>query len=911
MASNSSDNFFSESGLIKLEDGKEYRNKLNAESLRVLSSMLDVLPSVYNATTPSTLYAEHLKRVALEIARLNLEAQNVQNDLNLDKVRSEYLYQKFGYQIQVNNTFFPTTNFSDQDYRNFLKAVLNVIFNGATAKNIKQALSIFTKQDIQVRDTTSKRGVIKADYNAKFVAGELRLGGTHENISNLRLSNTETGQAYVQKSPNVTDNFDFYDANPEKEKIGQLVLLKTGDTNQITDRTTVRVQFEYRDSIVDQFKLKVYFNQSKVYWPNTVEDILQKINFILYLIKPAHVIPDVRVYQDDTLRKKESLFALANKQEEIFLAVDSTTEQRFLRSSYDDFRRYTRNVSDSQTLEFNNLATITDKISETYGDVGYYLNEPDPLYKKKYRLFQLKGINAQSSSLFNSPYTLEFNKEQPNVLSNVSSFDQTQRLRNVQFPQVAPNTDLPVSDGLSDSTALKVTALPVDFGVSVASGTLYSYRLGKIFTLPAATQVTLPPEARGHRVYIYVDLSGTTPVVNYHISTDSTLNVPDPRVSLASVHVPVASTIIWDHYIKDERIPYFTNLTLAGDPAGFSDFNVSRGVVLGYGTRPIEYKFDDNQSEVVYKTEQLNQLNSFDFDLNDTFILGIADVGYIADDLHFLYSNLEAEIQTSELGSIPTPCIEGDFVLGLAFGSEDPDDRVRIFDEDTTFILNDTLPRAESVTVTDLLNPFSVEFSGVLWDSLRIYNETQDIWLEYGLDFTWDEEDSQLIFPPGTVVELSDQLTLYFYQQFGTLFNEDLLYASNSTYASFEFNTYNTDTASSVVDLPDISITQIVPEYFGVSVTGIIFNDAVLTTGVVVSYAFPEDISLILNDFSSLLNQPAEEVTGTAVLFDELEPSLLNLTELGPIEQLALEGVSIIDQATGLPVIAFNGLPIT
>lgn len=909
MAANSSDNFFSESGLIKLEDGKEYRERLNKETLRVLSSMLDVLPSVYNATTPSTVYAEHLKRVALEIARLNLEAQNIQNDLDIDTVRSEYLYQKFGYQIQVNNTFFPTTNFSDQDYRNFLKAVLNVIFNGASAKNIKEALRIFTKQDIEVRDTTSKRGVIKADYIAKFINDELKLGGTHENITNLKLSDPTTGLVYTQES-SATATYDFYDSNPEPENIGQLYLLKIGTTTSIKNNQEVRVQYEYRDSLVDQFKLKIYFNQSKVYWPNTVDDILQKVNFLLHLIKPAHVLPDVRVYQDDTLRKRESLFALVNKQEEVFLAVDSVTEQRFIRSSYDDFRRYTRNVSDSQALEFNNLETITDKISETYGDVGYYLNEADPLYKKKYRLFQLKGLNAQSSSLFNSPYDLEFNKEQPNILSNVSSFDQTQRLRNVKFPEVAPNTDLPVSDGLSDPDALKVSALPVDFGVTVSSGTLYSYRLGKVFSFETPTEIIFPEEARGHKVYIYVDLTNETPNIEYFISTTGGLDVPDPRVALASVNVPLSSLIIWDHYIKDERIPYFTNLTLAGDPSGFSEFNVSRGVVLGLGTRPIEYKFDDNQSEVVYKTEQLNQLNSFDFSLNESFILGIDNVGYIADDLHFLYSNLEAEIQTSSLGSIPTPCIEGDLVLGLAFGSEDENDRIRIFDEDTAFILNDTLPRAESFSLTSL-DPFTVPFSGTLWESLRLYDQTQDIWLEYGLDFTWDEEENQILFPPTTVVETGDTIVANFYQQFGTLFNEDLLYASNSTYASFEFSTTNSDTATVPDDSANVSISQIIPEYFGVPVTGIIFNDAILTTEEVTTYAFPSGISLILNDFTSLLNQPAEEVTEIIDVFDESAPSLLNLTELGPIEQLALEGVSIIDQTTGLPVLALNGLPIT
>ncbi|NBV27614.1 hypothetical protein EBS02_01130, partial [bacterium] len=168
---NSSDNFFSETARLKLEDGKEYRKKLHEEAGRILSSMLDVLPSVYNATVPSTEYAKHLKRVSLELARLKIEALNVGQDASLENLRPEYLYQKFGYQIRVGDTFFPTTNFSDEDYRNFLKAVVLVLLNGSSRENIRKALRIFTGYPVEVSDTTSGKGSIEKRYVTQFKNG--------------------------------------------------------------------------------------------------------------------------------------------------------------------------------------------------------------------------------------------------------------------------------------------------------------------------------------------------------------------------------------------------------------------------------------------------------------------------------------------------------------------------------------------------------------------------------------------------------------------------------------------------------------------------------------------------------------------------------------------------------------------
>lgn len=1053
---NSSDNFYSESSLIKLQDGKEYRKLLFEETQRVLASMLEVLPSVYSATIPSTNYGTHLKRVALEIARLRVESENIQNDASIDTVRPEYLYQKFGYQVQVNNTFFPTTDFSDEDYRAFLKAVLNVLFNGATVENIREALHIFTGHPVEVRDATSNQSSISYSYIDYFRGDKLLLLGTPENISNLRISDPAETVLYSL-------GVDYYDAT---ESLTHQVLIKKLSDGSLQNDIPVLVQFSFRNALVDQFKLKIFFDRASVEYPNKPDDILQKISFLLQLIKPAHVYPDVRVYESDNLRRPVEFFPL-DEEEDLFLGIDTVKSQSFISNSYDDFRVHTRNVSDTQAIEFNNLDTVMNKISETYNDVGYYLNEADPLYRKKYRLFQMRGISAQSSSLLNSPYTLEFNELQTSIFNNVSVFDETQGTRMIAFPEVEPNTDLPIRDTSSDSDEVKVTALAPEFGVQISAGTLYSYQVGQIVSFPSVTEIVLPEEAKGNRVYIYISLT-PTPSIDYQISPYGILDLEDPYIPLAYVDIPEDALVVWDSYIRDLRVYKFINLTLRGDTSGFSEFNTSKGTVLGLGTRPIRYKFDDNQTEVIYQTENLNVLNSFDFELNQSFILGIDAVGYTSSDLNLLFSGLEAEIETSPVGSIATPCFEGALAFGLVFGSESETDKVQIFEEDTTFLLNDTLYRQESLTIVSVLVPLAVDFSGVLAESFTLFNETLGVPLVSGVDYVFDVEAGTITFPSALNVNDGDILTATFWQEFGTLFNRDLLYASNSTYASFDFVTAAEDTVDPVAEVIDLSTSQSTLEHFGVPLPGLLFNTASLTTGTVTGLAFPTGTQLVLNSFStnlakyseafnswssygtvtvttnatadpngdltaerlvwgstgyngkyqsipvlsgsayvfsvwikriaasnpiglaivdsngatvygstlvtpttnwvrysvtgtvtgtgtsvtariinrstspysadiyvwggqfetgttvsaytktnatgtvvSLLNQPAQQVVSPVVYFNESAPSLTDLDLLGPIEQLALEGVSIIDQNTGLPVLALNGLPVS
>lgn len=904
---NSSDNFYSQSAQLKLEDGKEYRKKLLEETNRVLSNMLDVLPSVYSSTVPSTNYAKHLKRVATEIARLKLESDNLQNDVSIDTVREEYLYQKFGYQVNVNNVFYPVPNFSDLEYRNFLKAVLLVVLNGSSVANIKKSLHLFTGHPVDVLESDYRQSGTRKNYVDIFLNERITLQGCLENISNIKLSNLDDSLVFIE-------NYDYYIAT---ESLQEQVCLRLIAGGQISERTKVLVSYDTRNAIADQFKLKVLFNLSDVSVGSDISLLIQKVGFLLQIIKPAHVVADIRVYISDDFGHPLEYYT-QSAQVDTYLGVDEVSNQRFISNEYDDFRKFTRNEEDVATLEFNNVQHTFNKISQSYGDRGYYLNEPDPLYKKKYQLFQLKGFSAQSSSIFNSPYTLEFNEEQTSILNNSSYFDHSIGNRSINFPKIGPSQELPIRDSVLESDQLKVSALPINFGVSVSSGTFYSYSKAKIVSFDSPTEIILPEEAKGNRVYFYIDLSQSPVAIDYQISYYGNLELEIDYIPLALVDIPEDSLIIWDSYIEDLRTHFFVNLTLRGDSSGFSDFNTSKGIVLGYGTRPIQFKFNDDQSKRVYRYESLNNLNSSGFTLlstgsavnTGTFVLNNKEVGYTADDLNFLFADLQAKTTISASGSVATSIKDGPMALGLFFEPEGPDDKVRIFEEDTMAIFNDTLERAESLVVTDLSLSYALA-SGIVMPSLQVFLPRVSGLLEIGVDYVVEESGNLISFVSGSLVEAGDTLVYSFFQTFGTELNRDLFYGRNTTYATFRFSYEQEDSIPVPSGTSVVETSSSLSDYVGVSVDGLVFNQASVVSGIEIYSAYDEDSQIILNDPDHYLNYPPISISEDILIFDEENSSILNQTLLGPIEQLALESVSIIDYATGLPVIAENGLPVT
>jgi len=472
------DSFFSTPKSLAFQDGKEYRKKLRHRSDEILKDIEKVLSSIYSADVSSTNYGQFLRQLANELAKIDLESDNLLNDTYLKTLRSEYLYQKFGYQITNNQLFFPINYFSDVKYKDFLLAAAETLTKGATKENIKKSVEIFTGQSVIVESLVDSIG-------------------------------------------------------------------KPGSIVDISDQFTLKISVVLED-------LKPY---------STLENYIDMANFLLNIIKPAHIIINLVVTLSDQAGKKVTSNWFKPLEEDpldssdkyTLLIDDKTTVIRV--GHYDDFRQYTHEVSDSLAIIFNDKNHLLNAPSIHFGENGYYLNAPADLTSKRYSLYKLKAFFVPNSSVLNAGYTLEFN----------NGFDQVFN----KFDRLGLNTKVSNSGRFS------------------------------------------------------------------------------------------------------------------GDPNGFFNFTSDWGVVLGYPSVPIDFKYIDTHSGPLYKikSESLLNLNK----LNENFKLGFHDISYNVDLENRLYTDAEIEVEHDSNTEIGSPFRD---YLKIEFNIDDKSEEYKIDPVDYYLLFN-------------------------------------------------------------------------------------------------------------------------------------------------------------------------------------------------------------------------------
>ena len=129
---------------VSLDSGRSYYRDLVFEGLRYYYNQRRVMPSVYQEENLSANYSLHLRARGLELAKLRLFMESIAGDVSIDDVRSGFLYQNFGYLLQLKEPFFFPEK-SDEFYRKYAKALLNVILKGSTRAAITEGISIFAE----------------------------------------------------------------------------------------------------------------------------------------------------------------------------------------------------------------------------------------------------------------------------------------------------------------------------------------------------------------------------------------------------------------------------------------------------------------------------------------------------------------------------------------------------------------------------------------------------------------------------------------------------------------------------------------------------------------------------------------------------------------------------------------------
>lgn len=151
------------------QKGKEYNTRLAQRAQATLSTLLNLLPSNYVSSVQGPSYTNELKAVAVEISKIELAMEDIESDSGFTNTRSDFLYSIIGYLVFLNGRL-PQTQFDDLEFKRFLLSVIKIYFQGSIPTSIKEGVSLFTSEDIQVIENFQlvRDGVSGYDISDQF-----------------------------------------------------------------------------------------------------------------------------------------------------------------------------------------------------------------------------------------------------------------------------------------------------------------------------------------------------------------------------------------------------------------------------------------------------------------------------------------------------------------------------------------------------------------------------------------------------------------------------------------------------------------------------------------------------------------------------------------------------------------------
>lgn len=151
------------------QEGKEYNLRLLQRAQAIFTTFLGLLPSNYLSAVQGPSYTNELKAVAVELARLELALEDIDQDAGFATTRSDFLYSIVGYLVLLNGRL-PALEFSDEEFRTFLIAVIKIYFQGSIPASVRDAVALFISGEVVVSENflLVRRGASGLDISDQF-----------------------------------------------------------------------------------------------------------------------------------------------------------------------------------------------------------------------------------------------------------------------------------------------------------------------------------------------------------------------------------------------------------------------------------------------------------------------------------------------------------------------------------------------------------------------------------------------------------------------------------------------------------------------------------------------------------------------------------------------------------------------
>jgi len=168
------------------QGGKEYELRLVQRAGTVWTTLTNLLPSNYSASVVSANYTQELKSVALEIARIELALEDVNNDGGYTTTRSDFLWAIIGYLVFLNGQL-PALTFDDTSFRSFLLSVIKIYFQGSIPTSMQEGVNLFVSENVTIYENflLLRSGTSGLDISDEFGFQIDISGGFPPDASNL------------------------------------------------------------------------------------------------------------------------------------------------------------------------------------------------------------------------------------------------------------------------------------------------------------------------------------------------------------------------------------------------------------------------------------------------------------------------------------------------------------------------------------------------------------------------------------------------------------------------------------------------------------------------------------------------------------------------------------------------------
>jgi hypothetical protein len=115
---------------------------------KTLSHLINLLPDNYNKEVTDVNFYKLLRSLALEISDTEVQLREIEEDLNINSVNKESLYDNFGVLVGLKKK--PEWDYDK--YKRLIKGVTKSLLDGPTPESITEAIKLFTNFDVDIHE---------------------------------------------------------------------------------------------------------------------------------------------------------------------------------------------------------------------------------------------------------------------------------------------------------------------------------------------------------------------------------------------------------------------------------------------------------------------------------------------------------------------------------------------------------------------------------------------------------------------------------------------------------------------------------------------------------------------------------------------------------------------------------------